>query len=527
MGGFCEEKMMILDLSDNEIEKRRKYRERVMFWILMWTSFLGYVMFSMPGPLLPLEAGKKGTSQTTVGFIFSCFEFVIFVTSPIFGYFLTKIGPKFLFVSGIFICGCCSVLFGVLDKCPPGNIFIVMCFLCRTVEALGCSMFVTASFAIIAYEFPNSVATVFGTLETFSGLGLMLGPPIGGALYELGGYGLPFWVMGSVLILCGLVSFCLMPEEDETRPPFKGSLLSILRSPLVMVVCFTIFCGSFSLGFLDPTLASHLEKFNLSTFEVGLIFLCAPGVYGLTAPIFGYLGDSTGWVGGMMAVGCATSGVMFLFLGPAPFLPFLPYTLWLIIVTLLVFGATVGVALITTFKGILNGAKQLGFEENLDTFGLVSGLFNSTFSLGAFVGPSLGGVIADRYGFDWASASCGFLYIVAVFVKLRNLKLFTKLIYEENQVFVRLRNLKLFTKLIYEENQVFVRLRNLKLFTKLIYEENQVFVRLRNLKLFTKLIYEENQVFVRLRNLKLFIKLIYGEKFLLNIEYKSKMVLTG
>ncbi|ESO83181.1 hypothetical protein LOTGIDRAFT_169591 [Lottia gigantea] len=176
MGGFCEEKMMILDLSDNEIEKRRKYRERVMFWILMWTSFLGYVMFSMPGPLLPLEkviycftnvcytrhrqtlgyipegdpllqknqtspnsglysrrgwssvvllsvtatpditklcvAGKKGTSQTTVGFIFSCFEFVIFVTSPIFGYFLTKIGPKFLFVSGIFICGCCSVSFG-------------------------------------------------------------------------------------------------------------------------------------------------------------------------------------------------------------------------------------------------------------------------------------------------------------------------------------------------------------------------------------------------------------------------------
>ncbi|ESO82363.1 hypothetical protein LOTGIDRAFT_176287, partial [Lottia gigantea] len=63
---------------------------------------------------------------------------------------------------------------------------------------------------------------------------------------------------------------------------------------------------------------------------------------------------------------------------------------------------------------------------------------------------------------------------------------------------------------------VFVRLRNLKLFTKLIYEENQVFVRLRNLKLFTKLIYEENQVFVRLRNLKLFTKLIYEEKFLLD-----------
>ncbi|ESP03164.1 hypothetical protein LOTGIDRAFT_176399 [Lottia gigantea] len=52
---------------------------------------------------------------------------------------------------------------------------------------------------------------------------------------------------------------------------------------------------------------------------------------------------------------------------------------------------------------------------------------------------------------------------------------------------------------------------------------NEVFVRLRNLKLFTKLIYEDKvweigRVFVRLRNLKLFTKLIYEEKFLLDCE---------
>ena len=32
-------------------------------------------------------------------------------------------------------------------------------------------------------------------------------------------------------------------------------------------------------------------QFNLETWAVGLIFLCAPGLYGITAPIFGYLGD--------------------------------------------------------------------------------------------------------------------------------------------------------------------------------------------------------------------------------------------
>lgn len=52
-------------------------------------------------------------------------------------------------------------IFRLLDKSPDGTTYIVMCFLCRTVEALGCSMFVTASFAIIANVFPDNVATVF------------------------------------------------------------------------------------------------------------------------------------------------------------------------------------------------------------------------------------------------------------------------------------------------------------------------------------------------------------------------------
>lgn len=45
--------------------------------------------------------------------------------------------------------------------CPSGTIYIVMCFLTRTVEALGSSAVLVASFAIVAHEFPDNVATVF------------------------------------------------------------------------------------------------------------------------------------------------------------------------------------------------------------------------------------------------------------------------------------------------------------------------------------------------------------------------------
>ncbi|KAK7502865.1 hypothetical protein BaRGS_00005814, partial [Batillaria attramentaria] len=378
--------------------------------MMAFANFAACTCFSLLAPFFPNEAAKKGASQTIIGLVFSCFELWIFASAPVFGSFLTRIGSRFMFISGLFVCGSCAVLFGVLDRCPPDTIFIVMCFLVRTVEALGASAFITASFAIIANEFPDHVATVFGTLETFSGLGLMVGPPIGGALFELGGFGLPFWVMGSLLIGCAFLTCLLLPSRPDNPRPKRGSIFRLLTSPLVVVTTITIVSGSFSLGFLDPTLANHLDQFHLSTAVVGLVFIVAPGIYALTAPLWGYLSDTKGISRFLIAVGNVVSGVSFLLLGPSPLLPFLKHQLWLVIVSLAVLGLSVGCALVSTLKCLIIGAKKVGFEDSLDTFGLVSGLFNSAFSLGTFIGPTVGSVIQEYKGFDWAATVTGALF---------------------------------------------------------------------------------------------------------------------
>lgn len=40
-----------------------------------------------------------------------------------------------------------------------------------------------------------------------------------------------------------------------------------------------------------------------------------------------------------------------------------------------------------------------GFPNNLETFGLISGLWTSSFALGAFIGPSISGILYDNIGF--------------------------------------------------------------------------------------------------------------------------------
>lgn len=53
------------------------------------------------------------------------------------------------------------------------------------------------------------------TLETSFGIGLITGPAVGGLLFELGGYGLPFFVVGALLIAATFLSWVLLPTSIE------------------------------------------------------------------------------------------------------------------------------------------------------------------------------------------------------------------------------------------------------------------------------------------------------------------------
>lgn len=97
--------------------------------------------------------------------------------------------------------GTCAILFGLLDKIDGHYSFISLSFVIRIIEAMGNAAFLTASFAIIAKEFPNNVATTFASLEAFFGLGLIVGPTVGGSLYEVSNFPLHSEFSSSSLII--------------------------------------------------------------------------------------------------------------------------------------------------------------------------------------------------------------------------------------------------------------------------------------------------------------------------------------
>ena len=58
----------------------------------------------------------------------------------------------------------------------------------------------------------------------------------------------------------------------------------------MVVVAVAIILDSSALGFMEITLAKHLEQFNIQV-PVGVVFLVPSGLYAITAPVWGYVGD--------------------------------------------------------------------------------------------------------------------------------------------------------------------------------------------------------------------------------------------
>ena len=398
------------NLSKKKKKKLTSYQKHVLFCLSM-ISFTSFLCMSIMAPFFPLEASAKGMSGTVSGLVFSCYALVVMVSSPLLGHILPKVGAKFMLISGVFAAGVTNILFGLLNRIESTEHFTIYCFLVRSCEALSAAAFTTASYTYIMYTFPDDIGTAFGLTETCVGLGMSLGPAIGSALYALGGYGFPFYVLGTLIIInvpiCWYVvepidSLCGPDSTVKKKVDFsdvkKNGYWSLITIPEVAVVCLVVVIVSQSQGFLDPTIEPHFRQYNIPTEFVGIAFLLMSASYAILSPFIGKLAGKLSNRYPLMVAGLLISTFGLTLLGPSPFIPLDP-NLWLSSASMVFMGFGYAVAFIPTFECILLLAIKKGFEDNVKTYSLVSGLWSSMYSLGEVTGPTIGGFFVDQFDF--------------------------------------------------------------------------------------------------------------------------------
>jgi len=372
-------------------------------------------------PFFPRLAEEKGCNAATYGFIIGTNCITSFIVTPFIGKNLPQFGIFYSMVSGLLIGGVCCSLSGFLEFFPPSIEFIVASIAIRAVHATGNAFVITATFTYAAGAFDKSVGTVFSLTRIAMNFAQLLGPVVGGAIYQAGGFYLPFLTMGTMQVCMGIVCFLFLPRESvssETSQSCKKlSILKVLRIPTIWFSFMGFIVATVCNGFLSINLEPQvLRQFNLEPLAVGILFGIKDGANCLSTPLWGYLCDKKNRdssVKHYLVLSAILVGVSFLLMGAGSVIMFdVTMTLPLVIVALCVNGVGIGGEQVSGVVDALNEAVNAGYPDDPAMHGLIAGLWSSLSGLGRFVSRVGSGILVDIIGFNYTAAIATVLQLI-------------------------------------------------------------------------------------------------------------------
>lgn len=160
-------------------------------------------------PLLPFITTSVGAHPFYYGLLQSSFWITQMVAAPIIGAISDKFGRQLIIVLTLLISAAGHATLAIAWN-------LQMIFLARTITGLGFQIVLLRAF--FADNTPKeSRAGSFGLIGVINGLGLILGPSLGGQLAYYNS-ALPLWCAAALNVLSAVFSMCWTPKSPEAKP---------------------------------------------------------------------------------------------------------------------------------------------------------------------------------------------------------------------------------------------------------------------------------------------------------------------
>jgi len=180
-------------------------------------SFMG---IGLVDPILPALSTKLHATPSQVELLFTSYLVITAVAMLVTGWVSSRIGPKRTLVVGLVL----IVVFSALAGASHGIDQIVGF---RAGWGLGNALFIATSLAVIVSSASGGFAGAIVLYETALGVGIALGPLVGGELGGISWRG-PFFGV-TVLMAIALVATIVL-VQDVPRPPRKVSIVDPIRA---------------------------------------------------------------------------------------------------------------------------------------------------------------------------------------------------------------------------------------------------------------------------------------------------------
>ena len=186
------------------------------FWVL-FTNLASNSAYALCAPFLPLEFDKKGIEGAYVGMVFALYSVAVIFVSPFVGKVVDSWGHKNLLSVGIGFMGLAFIFFGFIERLDSKPGLLILGCVLRFLQGMASAFVQTTCYTIATNDFPEKQERLIGLLEAMAGLGLIVGPIIGSALYSFLGFELTFFVYGGVEVLLAIVIRFNVPDRRNVK----------------------------------------------------------------------------------------------------------------------------------------------------------------------------------------------------------------------------------------------------------------------------------------------------------------------
>ncbi|HEY7293209.1 MAG TPA: MFS transporter [Vicinamibacterales bacterium] len=353
-------------------------------------TFADIVAYAVAIPVLPDLSRRLGASPTMVGLLFGSFGFTLLAISIPMGAVSDRVGRRAPMVAGMAALSAATLLFARGTGLP-------WLFAARLVQGAADAITWVVGFALVADLYaPSERGRVTGIVMSGTSFAVIVGPSIGGWLYEIGGTALPFLAV-AVLAAVIAVAFTLAEMPDNRAPRESMNVMSVMRTPAILVCAVVVVVASSTITMMEPVLALRLQSLGVGPGRVGTIF--GVGAVASTAlhPIIGRLADRWG-ARRLTMCGLVASAFSLVAIGQT-----WSFTSTIVLFTIVAASSALVITPSLAYMGEATSAAGIA------SFGIAYGLYNMAWGTGLLSGPAIGGFLYERIGFSrlvwiWAPA---------------------------------------------------------------------------------------------------------------------------
>jgi MFS transporter, ACDE family, multidrug resistance protein len=241
-------------------------------WAVAFACVVSFMGLGLVDPILPALSKQLHATPSSVELLFTSYLVVTAVAMLITGWVSSRIGGKRTLVAGLVLIVAFSALAG-----SSHSISEIISF--RAGWGLGNALFIATSLAVIVGAASGGFSGAIILYEAALGLGISLGPLIGGELGGISWRG-PFF---GVTVLMAIALAATIAFVDRTPPPTRRTSiiepLRALRHRSLATMSITALC--YNWGFFT-LLAYTPFPMHLAIHELGYVFTC----WGIILAIF-------------------------------------------------------------------------------------------------------------------------------------------------------------------------------------------------------------------------------------------------